>query len=346
MKPDGKDGQGGGEMSTFSGLRRFALGALRGRPRTVFLEVTLRCNARCDFCRYWRLPVVEEVKDFRPIVARFSPVSVTLTGGEPLVRSDICDLVAGIRSTGDYFISLITNGIKLDIEKARRLRAAGLDGLSVSLNYPNELQDREKGVPGLYRKLADVLPGLRRLGFRRLSLNTVLMANNLGWIPSIVERAQAWGMGLTVSCYSPGKAGLHSPVIGQDQSNELRDVVELLKREHGSGCVENSFWYLDRIEPFHRQRHVAGCLAGRRTIHVTSQGMVRPCPELPIVSHWSSYDARKAPLPRCGVCWYACRGEVEAPLTLARIRELARYVGTQKPPSKQARNDSSECLAR
>jgi MoaA/NifB/PqqE/SkfB family radical SAM enzyme len=324
------------EMSALSGLRQFAAGLLSGSPRTLFLEVTLRCNASCEFCRYWQEPPGDELNDFRPIVKHFSPLAVTLTGGEPLLRADICDIVDGIKTSGNYFTSLITNGAELDFKKARDLRAAGLDGLSVSLNYPSALQDEEKGIPGLYRHLQDELPRLADLGFRRLSLNTVLMAENLEHVPALVERARAWRMGLTVSCYSPAKAGLQRPVVCEAQLDELREVVNLLRQEANGGCVENSTWYLDRIEEFHRRKYLPGCRAGRHTVHVTPDGMVRPCPDFPIVSHWSTYEARRAPLPRCGSCWYACRGEVQAPLTLQRIRGFARYAKPKSPAPREA----------
>lgn len=317
------------ELSPLSGIRQFGLGLLRGSPRTVFLEVTLRCNARCDFCRYWKEAMRAEISDFRPIVKHFSPVSVTLTGGEPLLRSDICHIVDDIKSSGDYFVSLITNGIRLDMDRARQLRAAGLDGLSVSLNYVDEAQDREKHVPGLYKHLSEVLPHLAELRFPRLSLNTVLMAENLDSIPAIVARAREWKMGLTVSCYSAHKADLYDPVIGESQTARLEQTVDMLAREAAGGCVQNSVWYLDRIREFHRHKYVPGCTAGKRTIHVSPQGMVRPCPDLPEVSHWSTYHTREAASPRCGACWYACRGEVQAPLTVARIRGLARYVSSR-----------------
>jgi MoaA/NifB/PqqE/SkfB family radical SAM enzyme len=324
-------------MSALSGLGRFAAGYLRGRPRTVFLEVTLRCNARCEFCRYWSEPAGEEMADFRPIVKHFSPLSVTLTGGEPLLRRDICQIVSDIKCSSNTFVSLITNGIRLDVERAKELRSAGLDGLSISLNHPNQAQDEEKQVPGLYAHLEEVMPHLAEIGFRRLSLNTVLMANNLSSIPEIVARARAWRMGLTVSCYSTKKADDHAPVICEAQTAELEEVVAFLAREASSGCVQNSPWYLNRILQFHRRKYVPGCTAGRRTIHVTPQGMVRPCPDLPIVSHWSTYAASTAVSPRCGACWYACRGEVQAPLTPGRIISLARYVKSRPSPSPGGR---------
>jgi MoaA/NifB/PqqE/SkfB family radical SAM enzyme len=336
------DAQAKHEMSPLSGFRQFAVGALRGRPRTVFLEVTLRCNAKCRFCPYWQEPRALELDDFCPVVKHFSPVSVTLTGGEPLLRADVCDIVGNIKSSGNYFVSLITNGIKLDHAYASRLRAAGLDGLSVSLNFPDARQDEEKQVPGLYRHIAEVLPRLSGVGFRRLSLNTVLMATNLQWIPALIAQAREWQTGLTVSCYSPNKTGWHPLVIPPAQTGELLETLELLKREARDGCVENSRWYLERIEEFHRHATIPGCTAGRRTIHVTPQGLVRPCPELPIVSHWSTYDCAKSAPPLCGACWYACRGEVQAPLTLGRIKALARYVARgprRRSPARDAAAD-------
>ncbi|RLB09321.1 MAG: hypothetical protein DRG59_02735, partial [Deltaproteobacteria bacterium] len=52
----------------------------------INLEVTKRCNARCDFCDYWKEPRGIELDDYVPVIKHLKPLSVSLTGGEPLLR--------------------------------------------------------------------------------------------------------------------------------------------------------------------------------------------------------------------------------------------------------------------
>ncbi len=57
----------------------------------------MRCNARCGFCDYWKTPAdakATELKSFADAARFFNPMLVTFTGGEPLLRRDLEDLVA------------------------------------------------------------------------------------------------------------------------------------------------------------------------------------------------------------------------------------------------------------
>ena len=64
---------------------------LRGMPLLVHFEVTMRCNARCGFCDYWKTPADSrnhELKSFADAARYFSPMVIAFTGGEPLLRAD------------------------------------------------------------------------------------------------------------------------------------------------------------------------------------------------------------------------------------------------------------------
>src|SRR5579859_910055 len=84
---------------------------LNKRPLTVSLEVTKRCNARCDFCDYWKITDRDEMTDFSDVVRRFDPLAVVLTGGEPMLRRDLTPIVEGIRRVpGFRYIAVLTHG--------------------------------------------------------------------------------------------------------------------------------------------------------------------------------------------------------------------------------------------
>jgi MoaA/NifB/PqqE/SkfB family radical SAM enzyme len=303
---------------------QFFASVILGRPRIVFVEVTLRCNARCSFCSYWRDTPVPELPDYAPIVRRFNPVAVALTGGEPLLRRDLCDLVRTIKATGNRFVSVLSNGALLTRERAQALHQAGLDGLSISLNYLDERQDDERQIRGLFRHLSALVPRLRDVGFARLNLNTVLLATNLDQILPLVARAREWGVGVSVSCYSPHKAGDERFVVGPQHDSQVRDVVDGLIQARAH-VVSNTEWYLRRIPDYYRTGSLPGCQAGRRTLHVTPDGLVKPCPDLPALVPWNKYVPRRASRPDCDVCWYACRGEVQAPMDLRHMVSLGTF---------------------
>ena len=67
-------------------LKKFLDVKMHRRPLSVSIEVTKRCNARCDFCDYWKITDKDELTDFTDVVRRFDPLVVVITGGEPMLR--------------------------------------------------------------------------------------------------------------------------------------------------------------------------------------------------------------------------------------------------------------------
>ena len=137
----------------------------RGGLFFINLEVTKRCNARCNFCDYWKENPPRELKDYVAVVEKLKPLSVGLTGGEPLLREDLPNLVASLRRNfGFLHISLITNGSLLTMEKGVELWEAGLDELSISLDYLDGRHDAGRGLSGLTRHIIAVAPELAAAG--------------------------------------------------------------------------------------------------------------------------------------------------------------------------------------
>src|SRR5438874_668311 len=98
------------------------------RPLTVSLEVTKRCNARCDFCDYWKITDRDEMTDFAEVVKKFDPLVVVFTGGEPMLRRDLVPLVKSVKAVpGFRYLTLLTHGGFLSEAKIKDLVAAGVN---------------------------------------------------------------------------------------------------------------------------------------------------------------------------------------------------------------------------
>ncbi len=95
-------------------FRKYVSLRVRRMPVLVHFEVTLRCNARCGFCDYWKTDASEkerELKSYADAAKFFNPMLVCFTGGEPLLRRDLEDLVAGVdRAISWKYMTLITHG--------------------------------------------------------------------------------------------------------------------------------------------------------------------------------------------------------------------------------------------
>ncbi len=157
-------------------LRR-PLGAVR-------ISVTDRCNMRCRYCmpedEYAWLPrssilAFEEIDRLAGAFAALGVSKVRLTGGEPLLRRELDRLIAMLRARQDiHDIALTTNGLLLAAQ-ARRLKAAGLDRVTISFDT---LRPERMASFARNAHHGDVVTGIDAAvaaGFTRVKLNTVVI---------------------------------------------------------------------------------------------------------------------------------------------------------------------------
>lgn len=308
-------------------LGKYAWLRMRRRPVLLNFEVTMRCNARCGFCDYWKTPADAregEIAEFGAIARHFSPMLVTFTGGEPTLRKDLEQIVASVRAAVRYtYVQLITHGGMLSLERATSLWDAGVDQFNISLDYLDERHDAARGIPGLSSKILALVPRMRDAGIGGVRFNTVIKQDNLDQLIPIVERAAALGGGVNFSLYTDFKNGNTDHLIRSEQHRALEQVVaELLayKRKR-RGVITNSDYYLEQIPRYVRGEMTEPCESGRATIHIDPHGLVRRCPDFPSDGPWQSYRGYE-PIA-CNACYYACRGEAQAPLRLAsRVRDV------------------------
>jgi cyclic pyranopterin phosphate synthase len=213
-----------------------------GRPLgSLRVSVTDRCNLRCRYCMpeddYVWLPrrSILSFEETERLVRVFTALGVTkvrLTGGEPLLRHDLPELVrqlAGNEVIAD--LALTTNGLLL-ARQAAALRDAGLDRITVSLDTlrPERMLQFAKSA-----RHADVLEGVaaaRAAGFRRLKLNTVVIRGyNDDEIVDLVEFARAHNAEVRFIEYMDvGGATLWS----MDQVVSQREILDRLAGRYGA----------------------------------------------------------------------------------------------------------------
>jgi MoaA/NifB/PqqE/SkfB family radical SAM enzyme len=286
----------------------------------------MRCNARCGFCDYWKTDPSEkqgELKSFVDAAKFFNPMMITWTGGEPTLRRDLEELIAAVdRSVTVKYMTLITHGGMLSLERARSLWQAGVNQFNISLDYLDARHDVARGIPGLTAKILGIVPDMREAGIDGIRFNTVIKRSNLDQLVPIVRTAEAMGVGVNLSCYSDRKNGNPEGVIGQDDLAQLDGVIaELLAfKRKKRGIITNSDYYLEQIPKYVRGEVREPCRSGMRTIHVDPAGYVKRCPDFPVDFHWR--DFRKYRPIDCNACYYACRGEAQAPLRVSRIRDV------------------------
>lgn len=144
------------------------------------ISVTKRCNLNCSYCGSKKAQgenelSLKEIVTLTRVFAGLGINKVRLTGGEPLIREDICEIAEEIKKIkGIDSLYITTNGILLE-EKADALKRAGVDGVNISLDaLDRELYRSITGVDALERVLEGFEKSLA-VGFSRVRINSVLV---------------------------------------------------------------------------------------------------------------------------------------------------------------------------
>jgi MoaA/NifB/PqqE/SkfB family radical SAM enzyme len=306
-------------------IAKYAWLVARRMPVLVHFEVTHRCNARCGFCDYWKTDPsarADELASYADAARFFNPALITFTGGEPLLRRDLEGLVRTVSDAVRLkYVMLLTHGGMLTPERAQSLWDAGVNQFNISLDYLDERHDDARGIPGLTKRIFATVGAMRARGIDSIRFNTVIKRDNIDQIMPIVRRATELGCGVNLSTYADMKNGNREHMLN-DSSREVQELVsELLAfKRRRRGVITSSDYYLEQLPRFVSGRMTEPCRSGMRTVHITPAGHVKRCPDFPIDFHWRDFR-RYEPLS-CNACYYACRGEAQAPVQWSRVQDV------------------------
>src|SRR5262245_7276074 len=169
------------------------------RPYALLAELTYRCPLACPYCSNpLKLRLDDKELDTTTWMhvlaeaAALGVIQVHFSGGEPLVRQDLRELIAEARRH-DLYTHLITSGMGADERRLSQLHKAGLDAIQISVQDSSPPgSDRLAGAPSFEQKRRAVA-NARRLEFP-VTLNVVLHRHNLDRIEEIIALAVDWGV--------------------------------------------------------------------------------------------------------------------------------------------------------
>lgn len=253
------------------------------RPYALLAELTYACPLHCPYCsnpvalQNYRdeLSTVEWQRVFAE-AAELGVLQVHLSGGEPMQRHDIVDLVRCANGLGMY-TNLITSGLGFSTRRAEQLRDAGLDHVQVSIQADQpELSDRIAGTASFERK-HDVARLVKKLGWP-LTLNVVLHRQNIDRIGAILDMAavmEADRIELANTQYY-GWAGRNRAELlpSRDQLERAQTVVRAARGRLGNRME------IIYVIPDYYEKYPKPCMAGwaRRQFTVVPNGEALPCP--------------------------------------------------------------------
>lgn len=307
-----------------SAAYRYLSGSLAGYPTLVNLEVTQRCNARCDFCRYWHTKAEDRLDDYVPVLQKLRPSAVVFTGGEPLLRLDLERLVGDARAAFPWmFMGTVTNGALLTVERGMKLWNAGLNQIMVSLDFPDERHDTARGIPGLTERIRRTVPELIAAGVSNLVIQTVVKSDNIDCVPDVVAWATSVGARVSVSSYTATKSGNEAHEVKPDQMGMLNRLVdEMVRLKQSGAAITTSMHFMRRIPEYCQNGGIGGCLSGSKFVRVTPSGHINRCSEFSDGCHYTEWEPGYFGPTDCGACWVPCRGETQALFTWEHIRQV------------------------
>jgi MoaA/NifB/PqqE/SkfB family radical SAM enzyme len=316
---------------------------MTNRPLVVSFELTHSCTADCLHCDKGKIKPEPEgllrAADYGRLVRKLKPMAIQLSGGEPLLRKDLADIVRAVKEpSGLPYTILVSNGRLFTEEKYLALRALGVNQFSFSLDFPDERHDAFRQSPGLYQHLSKLIPALAAYGFDDVALNTAITRENLPTLEDTYERARQWGVSISYSAYTPLRThSLEHYINSSDDLDLLRRTLDnLLDLKAQYGRVANSDWTLSGIHGFFLHGTIPGCKAGRRFMVVTPTGGLRPC-SMYEDTFTSQKEILKKWVPKndCGGCYVSIRSYLDASFWTLLKDNLSTRVFTGRRQAKQ-----------
>ena len=328
--------------------------AVFARPYVISWNLTYRCNLACEHCyldaggkpavdtpAFADRSELDTEACFRVVdeIAAFAPDGLLiLTGGEPLLRRDIVDIIR-YAAARDLWVVVGTNGVKITANLAAILKREGVRGLSLSLDALDEVRhDAFRRVTGAFRNTVEGAKILAREGLPFI-VQTTVGSHNVHELEAIADfahgelGARVWNLYFLV----PTGRGAHVSDLADAEYDRVLGELAVIQRKYAGRMLVNAkcaphyvriLQSEDPASPFLKSYAdgAGGCPAGTHYMGIRPNGDVTPCPYLPefggnlreqsLGDIWRTSDVfvrlrdRPALGGRCGACEFnaACGG--------------------------------------
>jgi len=268
-----------------------------GRPVTnLRISITQRCNLKCFYCHKEGMnPQTKELKvdEIFKIVKVASKLGINrfkLTGGEPLVRKDVCEIIAKIASLGKKIkdLSMTTNGV-LFSDMALKLYKSGLKRVNISLpsndfkiyQYITQVPNSKAGKK-IFEKVIEGIKIASEIGFYPVKINMVILKGiNDACIPEMIKFAKE--AKAILQLIELQRIGIEEKIYHEYHHN-LYDIEDWLKKNSLKidvrRLMHNRKKYLlkegvevEVVRPMDNSEFCAGCTR----LRLTSDGKLKPC---------------------------------------------------------------------
>ena len=261
-------------------------------PLILSWNVTRECNLKCSHCYINAADKklegelsTEEGKRLIDQICEISKPLLVLSGGEPLLRSDIYELIQYGSSKG-LKMGLGSNGVLIDDVVAKKLKVSGITTVSISLDSHIAAQhDDFRGVVGCWEKAVNAIKVLRANNIL-VQVNTTLTHDNYGQIDDIMRFSESIGVeNFHLFFLVPTGRGVKIDDISpQKYENMITNTFAKVSKHRLNvrpSCAPQ-FMRIAQKMGLDMRQWIRGCIAGMYYCRIYPNGDITPCPYLPI----------------------------------------------------------------
>lgn len=263
---------------------------------TLFWESTMRCNAYCVFCGsrcgdYSADTLKEELDTqtvqncFREIAQTYDPktIMINVTGGEPLLRSDLFDIMAFAAALG-FPWGMVTNGSLIQADTVNKMKDSGMKTISISLDGLPDTHNRIRRIPCGFEKIHNAVKLLKSVDFLdEMQITTVVNHDNIHELDALFEVLQEWGVdSWRLATVDPiGRAQNNDTILLTE--DDYRQYFSFLEKHQFNGKITlmtSCSHYLGVYDNLYRT-HNFSCETGKHVASILANGDIYVCPNVP-----------------------------------------------------------------
>ncbi len=259
-------------------------------PQIIAWEITRRCGLKCRHCRgaardrdyAGEFSTAECLRTIDAIVRVATPM-IILTGGEPLMRDDVCDVAAYATRCGCRVV-LATCGHRLTPRLVAALQESGVLAMSVSLDGVSaQAHDAFRGVPGAYEKTLEGVRCLREAGMP-FQINVTVSSLTVNDLPRMLEQAVELGAAaMDFFFLVPTGRGAGISALALAPAARDKALAWIAGQEHSAPlrirttCAPQYRRFRKPAVAGEPARPFRGCMGGRGFVFLSHTGILQPC---------------------------------------------------------------------
>lgn len=237
--------------------------------KTIEIFPTLRCNLECTMCSVEKYknaqrPMLDK-GDYERIAkegARMGAISVNILGGEPLLASDLIQIITTFKRN-NYFVMIVSNALLVTREKLKELHDAGLDYICFSLDdLDSDINDKIRGMDGHHKRVFQAVDMAQQEGLI-VSLAPVFFPGRIDKGLEVVKYCQEHGLGASGTQVGAVGAWEDGELLAPEEHDQIRAMLKQYPRFTLDWVLSYSLTYC--------------CPAGKEKIGITSFGDVVGC---------------------------------------------------------------------